>query len=57
MMTVWQFEAVRSDPYTFAWAFLIYIMINVPSDLYLCNHLVDSAYKKGAAKAAKEATP
>jgi len=32
------FTNIRDDPATFAWLFFIYILINVPSDLYLMNH-------------------
>ena len=32
------FTNVREDPWTFAWLFLIYALINVPSDLFLMNH-------------------
>jgi len=51
LMTTWQFPAVRADPAAFMWAFLIFALINVPSDLFLANHLVDKEVKK-----AKEAT-
>ena len=29
---------VRDDPALFIWLFLIYVLINVPSDLLLMNH-------------------
>lgn len=29
---------VREDPAAFTWLFLIYVLINVPSDLLLMNH-------------------
>ena len=32
------FTNVREDPALFFWLFLIYILINVPSDLLLMNH-------------------
>ena len=32
------FTNVREDPAAFAWLFLIYVLINVPSDLLLMNH-------------------
>jgi len=32
------FTNVRDDPTTFAWLLLIYVLINVPSDLLLMNH-------------------
>ena len=32
------FTNVREDPVLFFWLFLIYVLINVPSDLLLMNH-------------------
>lgn len=32
------FTNVREDPAMFAWLLLIYVLINVPSDLFLMNH-------------------
>uniref|UniRef100_A0A6M3X516 Uncharacterized protein n=1 Tax=viral metagenome TaxID=1070528 RepID=A0A6M3X516_9ZZZZ len=32
------FTNIRDDPGLFLWLFLIYALINVPSDLYLMNH-------------------
>ena len=32
------FTNVRDDPHLFAWLFLIYVLVNVPSDLLLVNH-------------------
>ena len=32
------FTNVREDPVLFAWLLLIYVLINVPSDLFLMNH-------------------
>jgi hypothetical protein len=32
------FTNVREDPALFLWLFLIYVLINVPSDLFLMNH-------------------
>ena len=32
------FTNIRDDPTLFAWLFLIYVLINVPSDLFLMNH-------------------
>lgn len=40
------FTNVREDPATFFWLFLIYILINVPTDLYLVNHATDRALKE-----------
>lgn len=37
------FTNVRDDPATFMWLFVIYILINVPSDLYLMNHATNKA--------------
>jgi len=51
LYTTWQFQAVREDPADFMWAFLVFALINVPSDLFLANHLVDREVQK-----AKEAT-
>jgi len=32
------FTNIRDDPALFLWLFLIYALINVPSDLFLMNH-------------------
>jgi len=32
------FTNIRNDPVLFAWLFLIYALINVPTDLFLMNH-------------------
>jgi len=32
------FTNIRDDPELFLWLFLIYALINVPSDLFLMNH-------------------
>ncbi len=32
------FTNIREDPDLFLWVFLIYALINVPSDLFLMNH-------------------
>ena len=32
------FTNIREDPALFLWLFLVYVLINVPSDLYLMNH-------------------
>ena len=32
------FTNVREDPAMFVWLCLIYVLINVPSDLFLMNH-------------------
>jgi len=32
------FTNIRDDPRLFFWLFLIYALINVPSDLFLMNH-------------------
>lgn len=32
------FTNIREDPVLFLWMFLIYALINVPSDLFLMNH-------------------
>ena len=32
------FTNIRNDPVLFAWMFLIYALINVPTDLFLMNH-------------------
>jgi len=32
------FTNVREDPVLFMWLFLIFALINVPSDLFLMNH-------------------
>ena len=33
---------IREDPFLFAWLFVIYVLINVPSDLLLMNHATKS---------------
>jgi len=50
LMTTWQFEAVREDPALFIWGFLIFALINIPSDLFLANHLTDQAVTKALAE-------
>ena len=32
------FTNIRDDPVLFGWMFLIYALINVPTDLFLMNH-------------------
>ena len=32
------FTNIREDPALFFWLFLVYVLINVPSDLFLMNH-------------------
>lgn len=32
------FTNVKDDPALFAWLLFIYVLINVPSDLFLMNH-------------------
>ena len=39
------FTNVREDPAMFAWIFLIYALINVPSDLLPMNHASEAAKK------------
>lgn len=47
------FTNVMDDPPTFFWLFLIYALINVPSDLYLMNHASDKAAEEALAKVKK----
>lgn len=44
------FTDVMENPAKFAWLFLIYILINVPSDLFLMNHAARSAEASSANK-------
>lgn len=37
---------IKTDPTTFAYAFLIYAFINVPTDLLIANHMSAAANKK-----------
>ena len=37
---------VRDDPALFGWLFLIYALVNIPTDLYLANHLSELNTKK-----------
>jgi len=39
------FTNIRDDPTLFAWLLFIYILINVPSDLFLMNHATETAKK------------
>jgi len=34
------FTNIREDPAAFMWLFLIYALINIPTDLYLANHIL-----------------
>ena len=38
--------SIREDPIMFAWLFLIYTLINVPSDLFLMNHATKNQEEK-----------
>ena len=40
------FTNIREDPTMFFWLFFIYVLINVPSDLFLMNHATTEATKK-----------
>lgn len=40
------FTNVYGDPPKFLWLFVIYVLINVPSDLYLMNHATDRAIEE-----------
>lgn len=40
------FTNIREDPATFMFLFVIYVLINVPSDLYLMNHATDKAIEE-----------
>ena len=33
------FTSVREDPTAFLWLFMIYALINIPTDLFLANHI------------------
>jgi hypothetical protein len=37
---------VRQDPTAFLWLFMIYVLINVPTDLLIANHLTEQGAKK-----------
>jgi len=45
------FTNIREDPATFFFLFLVYALINIPTDLYLVNHASDEAAKKALAEA------
>jgi hypothetical protein len=38
-------SGIKTDPYSFAFAFLIYVCVSVPSDLLLLNHATSEAKK------------
>jgi len=40
------FTNIREDPVLFFWLFLIYALINIPTDLYLVNHATDKAIEE-----------
>jgi len=40
------FTNVREDPTLFLWLLFVYVLINVPTDLYLANHLTEIGIKK-----------
>jgi len=40
------FTEVVKEPIRFFWMFIIYALINVPSDLFLMNHATSEAAKK-----------
>ena len=48
------FTNIREDPSTFMFLFVIYVLINVPSDLYLMNHASDRAAEKALEEAKKD---
>jgi len=40
------FTDVINNPQKFAWMLIVYVMINVPTDLLLVNHASDRAVKE-----------
>ena len=40
------FTNIREDPTLFLWLFVIYALINIPTDLYLANHLTEIGTNK-----------
>ena len=40
------FTNIREDPTLFLWLFLIYALINIPTDLYLANHISETGKKQ-----------
>jgi len=40
------FTNIKDDPVLFMWLFVIYVLINVPSDLYLMNHATERALEE-----------
>ena len=43
------FTNIKEDPKMFAWLLVIYVLINVPSDLLLMNHATEKALKEASA--------
>lgn len=37
---------IQSEPQTFLYAFLIYALVTIPSDLYMLNHITSKAAKE-----------
>lgn len=44
------FTEVRNDPAKFLWMLFIYACINIPSDLYLANHISTQGKEKAKAE-------
>jgi len=40
------FTNIREDPVLFLWLFFVYVLINIPTDLFLANHLSELGTKK-----------
>lgn len=50
------FAGIKTDPQTFIFAFLIYALVSIPSDLYALNHITTHAEQKAREKIEKEKT-
>ena len=44
------FTNIREDPTLFLWLFFVYALINIPTDLYLANHISELGKKKAEVK-------
>lgn len=50
-LATWKIAQVKIDIQAFLWAFGIYVLMNIPSDLYLANHFTDKAISDYVKKA------
>ena len=41
-LATWTASGVKADPYQFCWSLFVFMLINIPADLYLLNHWTET---------------